>query len=56
MANANRRRRAPYPYDDFLLTWGAGRRRREQSTEEMLAVVIGLNKAMGGIDLRAEQG
>ncbi|WP_431729964.1 phage tail assembly protein T [Verrucosispora sp. TAA-831] len=59
VANANRHRRAPYPYDDFLLTWGAGRQRREQSTEEMLAIVVGLNKAMGGTDLRpaaAEQG
>ncbi|GGM14340.1 phage tail assembly protein T [Micromonospora yangpuensis] len=50
VANTGRQRRAPYPYDDFLMTWGSGR--REQSTDEMLAIVIGLNRAMGGVDLR----
>ncbi|MEU7617184.1 hypothetical protein AB0B27_13970 [Micromonospora rifamycinica] len=51
VANANRRRRRPYPFDDFLMTWGAGRR-REQSVDEMLATVQVINKALGGSDLR----
>ncbi|MEW2383385.1 hypothetical protein AB0873_15020 [Micromonospora sp. NPDC047707] len=51
MANANRRRKAPYPFDQFLPGWG-GNRRREQSPDEMLAAVVAINRALGGADLR----
>lgn len=56
VANANRARRKSYPLDDFLMTWGAGRRRPEQSPDEMLAAVMVINKALGGTDLRPVDG
>lgn len=52
VTNANRSRRRPYKVADFLPTWD--RRREAQTPEEMFAVVVALNKRLGGVDLRKE--
>lgn len=52
--NVNRSRRRPYPVSDFVPTWDT--HREQQTPEQMLAIVVGLNRRMGGADLRDQRG
>lgn len=47
VANTFRSRKQPFGIDDFML-FSPKKKKREQTTEEMLQVVIALNKAFGG--------
>lgn len=48
--NVNRKRQQPYPVSDFVPRWDT--RRESQTPEQMLAIVVGLNRRMGGTDAR----